>query len=251
MKSFKLIPILLGLLLTINFLIIPEIHSSYDTITNADLTSDAKAIGSDAMNWTMKNLLTNNMITFSDFVGKVVVLSFFTTYTPADALAPEELAQVKSAYSSSKVAIMSIGIDPISDSQDDLIEYADNYNMDWYLFQDAIGVAVYYEVGSTPFFYIIDQNQKVAFSRNGIMDYENFKERIDTLLGITPTTTPNGGETIPEFWQNNWYWFLLGGIGLIIVSALVIVRIRVEIYNKKVRQQKLEKKMQKQRKRIR
>jgi LPXTG-motif cell wall-anchored protein len=252
MKANRLfIVTIVGLLLSLNFLVFIEAKKTINYDNDLIYTPNLLPDGADATDFTLKNIVTDAYVTFSDFAGKVVVLDFFTTYGEADLIVLDELWEVKQMYSSSKLAIMSVAVDPVQDNEVVLDNFTDFYDIDWYVFINEGDVLInYYEIVSTPTIYFITPEQTVHYSINFYIDSAFMSGKIDEILpDDPPTSTPNGG--LSDFWQNNWLWFTLGGIGFLVLTGLLFYRRRIVVHNRKIREEKLKRKQQRQRQRNR
>ncbi|NHJ38854.1 MAG: redoxin domain-containing protein [Asgard group archaeon] len=247
-KSF--IIAIICLILSLNFLGFIEAKKTIDINNDLIYTTNLLPVGADTLDFTLEDIVTDTMITFSNFEGKVVILDFFTTYGEGDLIVIDELWEVKQMYSSSKLAIISIAVDPINDNEVVLDNFTDFYSIDWYVVINQGDVLVnYYEIIGTPTIYFITPEQTVHYRINYFIDANFMSGKIDEILpDDPPTNTPTG---LPEFWDNNWVWFLLGGIGVMFISGFLIYRRRIVVHNRKVREEKLKRKQQKFRERNR
>ena len=251
MKKTRMQLIVIFLLITSYFTFSVKI-SGLDYPLQEDLfTYNLLPKGSDTIGWTLEEILTDRAMSFSSFSGKVVLLDFFATWCGPCQTSMAELKEIKSHYSSSEVVVISMDTDPNQDSEEIIESFADEYGMNWYIFRDTEGISSFYQISSIPTFYIIDQDQKVYSSKVGVADASELINTIDKLIDDSSSNNQNTGDPIPEFWQNNWYCFLILPIFAIIGIAIVIQRQRAIQHNKKIRQQKLEEKKRKQRKRQR
>ncbi|HUU79445.1 MAG TPA: TlpA disulfide reductase family protein [candidate division Zixibacteria bacterium] len=210
-------------------------------------------IGSDSIDWELKEIRSGQNMTFSDFSGKIVILDFWEIKEDSYDIYLPILKRIKTEYSSSQLAIMSININPEGDTEEIIIDYIYNKDLTWYFFSDMLAIHLYYQVAYIPSFIIIDQNQRVYYSQVGIVElYDNLKTNIDALIESPPPTNPTGtGEPVGEFWQKYWYLFVIIPVFVIIVIVLVIQRQRIIKHNKKIREQKLEAKQKRARMRER
>jgi hypothetical protein len=207
--------------------------------------------GSAAIDFTLKDLNSGSMRTFSDYEGRVVVLGFFTSYGDFDAVMIQTFKDIRDAYPSSKVVLMMIAMDPDFDDEAIVLSIIDTYEITWMVFRDDGTISPYYEITESPGIYLITKNQNTYYGKNGpvAVDFTFISPKIDEILPDDPPTNPDG--SIPEFWQKNWIWIMLGGIGVIVLSGLLIYRRRIVVHNRKVREQKMKQKQQKARKRNR
>ena len=144
--------------------------------------------------------------------------------------------------------MISVDTNPV-ESEAEIQVYAEEQDIDWYIFSDTAGIQIFYEIAQIPTFYIFNSDQKVVYSNDFPTDAEIIISEINVLLDSPQTSTNPNGEPIPDFWARNWYWFVIGGVLLIISVGISVQRIRIVNHNKKVRQQKAEEKQRKYNKR--
>ncbi|MGC9779383.1 MAG: TlpA family protein disulfide reductase [Candidatus Heimdallarchaeota archaeon] len=250
MKMHKKISIILLLIISgtiITSMIIANGQTDH-SITH-QLESNLKPPGTLGMDWSLEDVLTDTIITFSNYEGKVVVLDFWATWCGPCAESIAELIDVKNEFSSSKVVIISINVKS-SDTETIIEDYASEHNMNWKIVRDTENIADFYGVISIPTFYIFDKELKVYKTYEGVIGSSSMIRTINEILEepATPTNT-NNGEPISEFWAKNWYWFVILGIFLIICAAIFIQRQRVIKQNKELQRQKFEEKKRRTRKR--
>lgn len=204
--------------------------------------------------FTLKDVLTDIIFSFASMEGKVVVLDFFSL-SIVDTISNRsrtELIAAKAKYSATDFEIISIDIEP-TDTEPEIEAYAAFYGMDWKVVMGTTDLVNYYELVFVPAFYVIDQE---LYIYQAVYGEEYFDELDRFVLELLPeysvsTNPTNGGGPIPEFWVNNWYWFVLGGVMFIVVIGLVIQRRRIVLHNRKVRSQKTEARQKRLRKKER
>ena len=252
-KTTNLLVITIVLTMTITILF--NVNAMAKTIPEEDFGIDLLPVGSDSMDWTLEDIQTENDITFSSFAGKIVLMDFFTASEGVCESLANELADVRAAFSSSKLVMISVNNNPASDELSDIQDYIAAWDVTWYVVLDAIPDSVslteYYDFSQYPCFYVFDTDLKVAFSNEVLTESEYIISEINEIIDSSTSTTPTGTGTISEFWAKNWYWFVIGGVFLIIAVALTIQRVRIVNHNKKVRQQRLEDRQKKHRQRNR
>ena len=208
--------------------------------------------GTPALLFTVEDVITDTIFSFSSFKGKVVVLDFFSTTCLPCIYSIPELKKAKTKYSSDDLEIVSISVD-LNDTEADIEHFASDFGLSWKMVSDTIGINTYYQLLAIPTFYVIDQDQYIY---QAIFGNDNFDELDGFILELlpeyssSPNPTNNGG-TLSEFWAKNWYWFVLGGVILIVVTGFMIQRRRIVVHNKKVRAQKTEARQRRRRKKER
>ena len=239
------------LLLTMTITILFNVNAMARTIPEDDFGINLLPVGSDSMDWTLEDLQTETDITFSSFAGKIVLLDFFSASVGVSETFANELAEVRATFSPSTLVMISVNMNPYQDELSDIQDYIDAWGVTWYVVLDMVGLYTYYDASQLPCFYIFDADLKVAFRNEILTESEYLITKINEIIGNDPSTSPTGTGSISDFWAKNWYWFAIGGVFLIIATALTIQRVRIVNHNKKVRQQRLEERQKKHRKRNR
>jgi thiol-disulfide isomerase/thioredoxin len=240
-------------IITLSFTIIA--YAEKTSTTPIELNPNLITRGTPASDFTAKDLLTDTTFTFSNLAGKVIILDFFSTSCIPCVHSVPELLKANVKYSSADLEIVSVDVD-LNDSEAQIENFANGWEIDWKVVKDSGDLAFYYQLLEIPTFYVIDQDllvyQAIFGSESAIQMLDSFILELLPSYSSSPdpTITPGGGP-IPEFWANNWYWFLLGGVMLIVVIGLMVQRRRVVLHNRKVREQKREAKQRRYRKRER
>jgi len=113
--------------------------------------------------------------------GKVVLINFMATSCPICRSEMPELRKVWEAYGG-KVVMISISVDPFSDTDDVLRSYASSYGANWIWARDVVGATADYQVSGTPTTFIIDQGGQVRYRHVGYTDASIFLSDIDGLV---------------------------------------------------------------------
>ena len=209
--------------------------------------------GTPALLFTVEDVITDTIFSFSSFKGKVVVLDFFSTTCLPCIYSIPELKKAKTKYSSDDLEIVSISVN-LNDTEADIEHFASDFGTSWKMVRDTIGINTYYQLLSIPTFYIIDQEQYIYQALFGNKEafqlLDSFILELLPEYSSSPNPTNNGG-TLSEFWARNWYWFVLGGVMLIVVTGFMIQRRRIVVHNKKVRAQQTEARQRRRRKKER
>ena len=207
--------------------------------------------GTPALLFTVEDVITDTIFSFSSFEGKVVVLDFFSTTCLPCIYSIPELKKAKTKYSSDDLEIVSISVD-LNDTEADIEHFYSDFGLSWKMVSDTLGISIYYQLLTIPTFYVIDQDQYIY---QAIFGDDNFDELDGFILELLPeysTANPtNNDGTLSEFWAKNWYWFTLGGVMFIVVIGLFIQRRRIVLHNRKVRSQKTEARQKRLRKKER
>ena len=116
---------------------------------------------------------------FSELRGKVVVLDCFATWcAPCKAEIPE-LAEIDEKYDGSEVVVISVGSS--TDSERELRQFKKDYNMDWLVARDTVGVLDKYSVSAIPTIVILDRNGNIHYRHEGFIDASALSSKIDEL----------------------------------------------------------------------
>jgi len=113
--------------------------------------------------------------------GKVVLINFMATSCPICRSEIPELKKVWDAYGG-EVVMLSISVDPFSDTDDALRSYASSYEADWIWARDVVGATADYGVSGTPTTIIIDQEGQVRYRHVGYTDASIFLKDLEGLV---------------------------------------------------------------------
>ena len=193
MKKNSAIFILLTLVMLSSMLFeISNISGVSDGQVSGDdnLTVDLANPGGNTIDWTMEEIMSDTMMTFSNFAGKVVLIDFFAMWCGPCVAAMPYLRNINDHFSSeSDFAMMSIDVD--TTEQESAIEtFAANNNMNWYIFRDTLAVNDFYGVSAIPTLMIINQNQYVYYIEEGFAGEEVIKGVIQELLDMDDQAAP-------------------------------------------------------------
>lgn len=244
--QFIVVVILLSFIATV----VVNVNAANNALPEEDLGCNLVPYGTQGMDWTLKEILSDQTMSFSSFAGKVVLLEFFETTCGPCSTFLIELRQVRAQFSSNELIMISVDTNPL-ESEAEIEAYAEEQEIDWYIFSDTAAIQTFYEIVQIPTFYIFNSDQKVVYSNAIITDAEVIISEINKHVGGVQTTTNPNGDPIPDFWASNWYWFVIGGVLIIITVSVTIQRVRVVNHNKKMHQQKTEERQRKYNKRYR
>jgi len=121
-------------------------------------------------------------LTLKDFRGKIVILDFFATWCGPCKTQMLHLSQVYREYGFSKVVIISISIDPVSDTIEKLKQYASENSIEWIIVRDTAKVAGKYGVSAIPTIFIIDQEGIIRYTHVGVTSSSMLLSEIETLI---------------------------------------------------------------------
>lgn len=117
-----------------------------------------------------------------DFKGKVVILDFFATWCGPCRTQMPHLSQICEKYNNSKVIVISISIDPRTDTLEKLKQFASDNDMTWIVARDTTEVSKSYRVTKIPTLFIIDQKGIIRYVHVGPASASTLSSEIDSLL---------------------------------------------------------------------
>jgi len=117
---------------------------------------------------------------FSEFTGKVVVIDCFATWCGPCVGEIPHLTEIVNNYNNSEVAVISVGSS--SDSEIGLSQFKKDYNMDWLVARDTVGVFNKYGVQAIPTIIILDQMGNIHHQHVGLVEASLLSSKINELL---------------------------------------------------------------------
>ncbi|GEM_PF-1955000 len=155
-------------------------------------------------------------VSLSDFEGKYLLINFFATQCEACVI---QLRYLKNLWSllGHDISMISIGIDPVSDSDQDLINYKREHNINWAVLRDTKNVGVKYKVLVIPTLVLIDPSGNTVKVYVGITD----ESKILQDLPFKPPRTSKQAETLPV--QGGWAYSIL--VTAAIAASIIVVTI--------------------------
>jgi len=103
----------------------------------------------EAPNFTLVDI-NGEQFSLSDHLGKVVLLDFFATWCGPCISEIEHLKSLYNKYSPDQLVILSISVDPNSDTVQILQNFAQQYEIAWTVARDTTNVADKYGVSPIP-----------------------------------------------------------------------------------------------------
>ncbi|MHA1211291.1 MAG: TlpA family protein disulfide reductase [Candidatus Heimdallarchaeota archaeon] len=158
-------------------------------------------LGAPAIDWEMKEIISDTNMTFSvDFAGKVVMIDFFATWCQPCIDSMPYLKEVNDNFAgNSKFEFMSISLDAEAYAESGLENFASNNNMDWLIFHDKYRqVDNYYDIEFIPTLLIFNKDHFVFYSEVGFSSVQNLIDIIDELLDMDDTTKPDVNSLIGD-----------------------------------------------------
>ena len=125
--------------------------------------------------------LEGNSLTLSNFRGKIVLIDFMATQCGPCGLQISHLDTIWNSYRN-QVVIISISIDPVTDSEEVLRSFKQKYSSQWIWARDTANVGGMYEIVSIPTTVIIDQKGYIQFRHVGVTGSETLIQEIEQLI---------------------------------------------------------------------
>jgi rhodanese-related sulfurtransferase/cytochrome oxidase Cu insertion factor (SCO1/SenC/PrrC family) len=119
--------------------------------------------------------------TLSDHLGEIVVIDFMATWCGICERQIPEYNVLRDNFGD-QVVLISISVDPSSDSDEGLRNYIDQFDAPWTWASDTANIADQYNVQRIPTTFIIDTNGYVWAQYVGFIDSETLGVEIEQLL---------------------------------------------------------------------
>jgi peroxiredoxin len=171
-----------------------------------------------APNFTLVDI-NGEQFSLSDHLGKVVILDFFSTYCGPCIIEIEHLRSLYDTYSPDKLVILSISVNPYTDTVQVLQSFAQQYEMTWTVASDTDDVAYKYGVSPIPHLVIVDAEGYKRHSHIGLTAESTLRSEIDPLLSEIGNSDPNGN---PDTKQNESYYSFIAALGIGAIVFLVV-----------------------------
>ena len=172
-----------------------------------------------APNFTLVDI-NGEQFSLSDYLGKVVLLDFFATWCGPCILEFEHLEGLYDEYSPDQLVILSISVDPYSDTVQILQNFAQQNEMIWTVARDTDNVAYKYGVSPIPHLVIVDAEGYKRHSHIGLTAESTLASEIDSLLSEIGNGDSNGN---PDTEQTEPPYTLIAAIGVGVIVFLVVV----------------------------
>jgi len=156
----------------------------------------------EAPNFTLVDI-NGEQFSLSDHLGKVVLLDFFATWCGPCISEIEHLKSLYNKYSPDQLVILSISVDPNSDTVQILQNFAQQYEIAWTVARDTTNVADKYGVSPIPHLVMVDTEGYKIHDHVGLTGETTLRSEIDSLLSGTGNGDSNGdsdtGQTGPPY----------------------------------------------------
>jgi len=163
--------------------------------------------------------INGEQFSLSDYLGKVVILDFFSTYCGPCIIEIEHLMGLYDEYSPDKLVILSISVNPYTDTVQVLQNFAQQNEITWTVASDTDNVAYNYGVSPIPHLVIIDAEGYKRHSHIGLTAESTLRSEIDSLLSEIGNSDPNGN---PDTKQNDSHYTFIAALGIGAIVFLVI-----------------------------
>ncbi len=192
-----------------------------------------------APNFTLVDI-NGEQFSLSDYLGKVVLLDFFATWCNPCIMEIEHLKGLYDKYSPDHLVILSISVDPYSDTVQVLQNFIQqNEEMTWTVARDTDNVAYKYGVSPIPHLVIVDAEGYKRHSHIGLTGESTLGSEIDSLLSEIVTGDPGTEQTEPPY-------TLIAAIG---VGVIVFLVVGIVVARKRRRSESAKKRHSRKRKR--
>jgi len=163
--------------------------------------------------------ISGEQFSLSDHLGKVVLLDFFTTWCGPCIFEIEHLKGLYNEYSPDQLVILSISVDPYTDTVPILQNFAQQNEMTWTVARDTANVAYRYGVSPIPHLVIVDAEGYKRHNHIGLTAESTLGSEIDSLLSEIGNGDSNGD---PDTGQTEPPYTLIVAIGVVVIVFLVV-----------------------------
>jgi thiol-disulfide isomerase/thioredoxin len=171
-----------------------------------------------APNFTLVDI-NGKQLSLSDHLGKVVLLDFFATWCGPCIMEIEHLKGLHEEYSPEQLVILSISVDPYTDSVQILQLFSQQNEMTWTVTRDTDNVAYKYGVSPIPHLVLVDAEGYKRHSHIGLTAESTLQSEIDSLVSEIENSEPNSD---PDTEQTEPPYTLITAIGVGVIVFLVV-----------------------------
>jgi peroxiredoxin len=133
-----------------------------------------------APNFTLTDI-DGNSISLTDYLGKPVLLDFFATWCQPCMEEIPILKTIKDQFLT-ELVIISISVDPITDTVAKLQSFRSSYNATWIVVRDTENIYEAYNVTAIPTTYIVDKDSNVRYSHVGTTNASILVDQLSPLI---------------------------------------------------------------------
>ena len=175
-----------------------------------------------APNFTLVDI-KGEQFTLSNHLGKVVLLDFFATWCGPCITEIEHLKNLHNEYSQDQLVILSISVDPNTDTVQILQHFTQQNEIAWTVARDTTDIADKYGVYFIPHLVLVDIQGYRIHDHIGLTRETTLRSEIDSLLLGTENGDSNGdsstGQTEPPY----TLIAIIGGAVIVFVVVSIFV----------------------------
>src|SRR5699024_3825065 len=151
--------------------------------TNPEHIEESDEVGTElgqmAPDFELETLEEDTVVRLSDLQGERVIVNFWATWC---APCREEIPDFQKLYDSEEVEILAVNMTESEKSEDDVIEFVDEFAMTFPVLLDVDSeVSETYQVQAYPTTYMIDSNGHIQYIAMGPMDYDLMAEQLEKM----------------------------------------------------------------------
>ena len=196
-----------------------KIASSFLLLTIVFALSANPVFGKEkSPNFTLVDI-NGKQFSLSDHLGKVVLLDFFATWCGPCIMEIEHLKGLYEEYSPEQLVILSISVDPYTDTVQILQLFAQQNEMKWTVSRDTDNVAYKYGVSPIPHLVLVDAEGYKRHSHIGVTAESTLQSEIASLVSEIGNSEPNSD---PDTEQTEPPYTLIAAIGVSVIVFLVV-----------------------------
>jgi peroxiredoxin len=179
-----------------------------------------------APNFTLVDI-NGEQFSLSDYLGKVILLDFFATWCGPCISEIDYLKSLYNTYLPDQLVILSISVDPNSDTVQTLQNFAQQNEMTWTVARDTANVADKYGVSAIPHLVIVDAEGYKRHDHVGLTGEATLRSEIDSLISGAEDGDSNGNSngdftSDSDTGQTGPPYALIAVIGVGVVVFLVV-----------------------------
>ena len=129
--------------------------------------------------------INGRRFSLSGFRGKIVLIDFFATWCRPCREEIPHLKTISNLYPNETLVIISVDIDPILDTEQNVRKWVQEYGLTWIVVPpstDSAGVANKYEIVALPTLIFVDQESYIRGRYVGLTEAEVLRSRIEVII---------------------------------------------------------------------